>query len=100
MSVFPTPGRSSISTCPSALWPCAQQTSQQQRRGRYLPGSNRHPGKMLPDLARRAIRSYSNPGDLVLDPLCGIGTTVVEAIHLGRHALGVELEPRWTALAN
>ena len=55
---------------------------------------------MLPELARRAIAAYSNPGDLVVDPLCGIGTTIVEAIHLGRHALGVELEPRWAALAN
>jgi modification methylase len=55
---------------------------------------------MLPELARQAIAAYSNPGDLVLDPLCGIGTTVIEAIHLGRHGLGVELEPRWGALAN
>jgi len=84
---------------PLAIWPCAQQTSQQQRRGRYLPESNRHPGKMLPALARHAIAAYSDPGDLVVDPLCGIGTTIVEAIHLGRHAVGVELEPRWAALA-
>jgi SAM-dependent methyltransferase len=53
---------------------------------------------MLPELARRAIENYSDPGDLVLDPMCGIGTTLVEAIHLGRHALGVELEPRWVDL--
>jgi DNA modification methylase len=84
---------------PLAIWPCAQQTSQQQRRGRYLAASNRHPAKMLPDLARRAIEHYSEPGDLVLDPMCGIGTTLVEAIHLGRHALGVELEQRWAGLA-
>src|SRR6266540_1559774 len=55
---------------------------------------------MLPELARRAISSYSDPGDLVVDPMCGIGTTLVEAIHLGRRALGVELEPRWAALAS
>ena len=54
---------------------------------------------MLPALAREAIRRYSQPGELVLDPMCGIGTTLVEAIHLGRQALGVELEPRWAALA-
>jgi DNA modification methylase len=54
---------------------------------------------MLPELARHAIATYSNPGDLVVDPLCGIGTTLVEAAHLDRHALGVELEPRWAALA-
>jgi DNA modification methylase len=84
---------------PLAIWPCAQRTSQQQRRERYLPASNRHPAKMLPELARRAIEHYSDPGDLVLDPMCGIGTTLVEAVHLGRDALGIELERRWASLA-
>jgi DNA modification methylase len=54
---------------------------------------------MIPELARRAIEHYSEPGDLVLDPMCGIGTTLVEAMHLDRRALGVELERRWGALA-
>jgi modification methylase len=54
---------------------------------------------MLPELARRAISAYSDPGDLVVDPMCGIGTTLVEAIHLGRNALGIELERRWASLA-
>ena len=54
---------------------------------------------MLPALARHAINQYSQPGDLVLDPMCGIGTTLVEATHLNRRAVGVELEPRWAALA-
>ncbi len=84
---------------PLAIWPCTQTTSQWQRHGRYHPESNRHPGKMLPALARRAIETYSDPGDLVLDPMCGIGTTLVEAIHLHRPALGIELEPRWAKLA-
>jgi modification methylase len=84
---------------PLAIWPCAQKTSQWQRHGRYLPESNRHPGKMLPALARRAIETYSDPGDLVLDPMCGIGTTLVESIHAGRRAVGTELEPRWATLA-
>jgi hypothetical protein len=54
---------------------------------------------MLPALARKAIETYSDPGDLVLDPMCGIGTTLVEAIHLGRRAVGIELEERWAKLA-
>ena len=54
---------------------------------------------MLPELARRAIDAYSDPGDLVVDPMCGIGTTLVEAVHLDRNALGIELEPRWANLA-
>jgi tRNA1(Val) A37 N6-methylase TrmN6 len=55
---------------------------------------------MLPELARRAISAYSEPGELVVDPMCGIGTTLVEAIHLDRNAIGIELEQRWTNLAN
>jgi len=55
---------------------------------------------MLPTIARHAIAAYSHPGDLVLDPMCGIGTTLVEAIHLGRQAIGIELEPRWAQVAS
>jgi DNA modification methylase len=54
---------------------------------------------MLPALARRAIETYSDPGALVVDPMCGMGTTLVEAVHLGRRAVGVELEARWARLA-
>ena len=83
----------------ASVWPVAQRTSRAQRRGRYLPESTAHPGKMLPALARRAIESFTRPGDLVVDPMCGIGTTLVEAAHLGRESFGIEYEPRWAALA-
>lgn len=82
-----------------SVWQTGQQGFRGQRQGRYLPESTAHPGKMLPELAREAVRRYTQPGELVLDPMCGIGTTLVEAIHLGRHAVGVELEPRWAGLA-
>jgi modification methylase len=88
-----------MSSEPLSVWPVAQQTARNQRTGRYLPDSTAHPGKMLPALAREAISRFTRPGDLVLDPMCGIGTTLVEATHLGRDAIGVELEPRWAALA-
>ena len=54
---------------------------------------------MLPATARAAIEAYTQPGDVVVDPMCGIGTTLVEALHLGRDAVGVEYEPRWAELA-
>jgi modification methylase len=85
---------------PLAVWPCAQRTSQWQRHKRYVSESNRHPGKMLPALAQRAVEAYSDPGDLVVDPMCGIGTTLVEASDLGRRAVGIELEARWAKLAS
>jgi hypothetical protein len=84
---------------PLAVWPCAQTTGYLQRTGRYLPESTAHPGKMLPDLARRITAEYAPPGGLVVDPMCGIGTTLVEAATQGRHSVGVELEPRWADLA-
>ena len=84
---------------PLSVWPTAQQTAAVQRADRYLPVSRTHPAKMLPAIARTAIAAYTQPGDLVIDPMCGIGTTLVEAVHLGRHAIGVEYEPDWARLA-
>jgi modification methylase len=84
---------------PLAVWPCAQTSPQYQRAGRYLPASTAHPAKMLPELARRIVAEYSPPGGLVVDPMCGIGTTLVEAATLARRAVGVELEARWAEMA-
>ena len=84
---------------PLSVWPTAQATSRTQRAGRYLPLSGTHPARMLPAIAARAIEAYTSPGDLVVDPMCGVGTTLVEAMHLGRDAIGVEYEDRWATLA-
>ena len=82
-----------------SVWPTAQQPARAQRAGRYVELSGTHPARMLPAIARRAIATYTGPGDLVLDPMCGIGTTLVEAVHLGRDAIGVEYEQPWADLA-
>jgi site-specific DNA-methyltransferase (adenine-specific) len=52
-----------------------------------------HPCQMPEALLERVIRSTSNPGDLVLDPFAGSGTTLVAAKRLGRKYLGIELSP-------
>ncbi|MCL7377046.1 TRM11 family methyltransferase [Streptomyces sp. 35G-GA-8] len=84
---------------PVSVWNTAPTSAPNQRKGRYVPGSAAHPAKMLPAIAAHAIRTYTRSGDLVLDPMCGIGTTLVEAIHLGRCALGIEYEQKWARLA-
>lgn len=76
-----------------------QVCSREQRRGRYTPESMAHPGKMLPSIARYLIHTYTQIGDWVCDPMAGIATTMVEAMHLGRHGIGVEYESQWAALA-
>jgi modification methylase len=83
-----------------SVWTTAQTTGPVQRRGRYVPDSVKHPARMLPAIAAHAIDAYTQPGDLVLDPMCGIGTTLVEAIHAGRDAIGVEYESRWSDIAD
>ncbi len=84
---------------PVSVWATAQHAPAAQRRGRYHPDGTAHPAKMLPAVAAHAITHYTRPGDLVLDPMCGIGTSVVEALHLGRRGIGVEYETRWAAIA-
>jgi SAM-dependent methyltransferase len=83
----------------TSVWLTCQQPARDQRRGRYVPQTSSHPGKMLPNLAAHAITTYTAPGELVLDPMCGAGTTLVEAVRAGRDAVGVDIEPRYTALA-
>jgi DNA modification methylase len=45
------------------------------------------------------IRASSNPGDLVVDPFLGSGTTAVVARQRGRAYLGIERDPRYLAMA-
>ncbi len=54
-----------------------------------------HPfaAKCPPQLARWAIEHFSEPGETVLDPMVGSGTTLVEARLLGRNALGLDIDP-------
>jgi DNA modification methylase len=47
------------------------------------------------DIVDRAIRLYSNPGELVLDPFAGLGTVPMRAVALGRRGYGVELSPKY-----
>jgi DNA modification methylase len=49
-------------------------------------------------LAERAIRMYTAPGDTVLDPFAGVGTTVLAARNLGRNAVGFELYDKFVKI--
>lgn len=59
-----------------------------------VPTSNNRSAHWAPfpaEIPRRCILASSRPGDLVLDPYCGSGTTLAVALELGRRAVGVDL---------
>jgi len=49
------------------------------------------------DIVDRLINRYSNPGEVVYDPFCGLGTVPVRAMKLGRRGAGSELNPAYFA---
>ena len=51
----------------------------------------RYPARFSPVFVRSVIEAYSDPGDWVVDPFVGGGTTLVEAMALGRHSLGIDI---------
>ena len=63
------------------------------------PYSGAHFATMPPELAEQCIKAGSKPGDMVLDPFGGAGTTGLVADRLGRNATLIELNPAYRTLA-
>jgi hypothetical protein len=49
--------------------------------------------KFIPQIPRRVIERYARPGDIILDPFMGCGTTLVEAARLGHDSWGTDINP-------
>ncbi len=58
-----------------------------------------HPAPFPVELPQRLIELYTYRGDLVLDPFCGSGSTLVAAARCGRDAVGYDLDPAYVELA-
>jgi hypothetical protein len=59
----------------------------------------RYPARFSPIFTRRVIQVYTDPGDTILDPFCGGGTTIAEAMRLGRRAIGIDVSSLATFLS-
>lgn len=57
--------------------------------------AERHPCEKPLPLMRHMIQSSSRPGELILDPFAGSGSTLVSAAQEGRRAIGIERDERW-----
>lgn len=67
-------------------------------RRRADSGVDDHPAVMPMTLARQCVMITSEPGDVVLDPYAGSGTTLLAARELGRRWVGIELNPAFVDL--
>ena len=61
------------------------------KRGAWGPHKGNYRGNWAPQIPRALINMYTKEGDLVLDPMVGGGTTLIEAKLLGRNAIGVDI---------
>jgi site-specific DNA-methyltransferase (adenine-specific) len=59
-----------------------------------------HPAPFPQALASDHIQSWSNPGDVVLDPFAGSGTTLKAAKELGRRFVGIEINPEYVDICH
>jgi DNA modification methylase len=59
----------------------------------HVHGLHPYPAKFIPHIPRALLRALAKSGDVVLDPMCGSGTTLVEATVAGFSAVGVDLNP-------
>ncbi|MGA2199702.1 MAG: DNA methyltransferase [Nitrososphaerales archaeon] len=62
-------------------------------RGDWATHAGNYRGNWSPFVPRNLIDRYTNPGELVCDPMVGSGTTLVECKLLGRNAVGVDVNP-------
>lgn len=73
-------------------------------RGRWKvnwshPAGRRHPATFPPTIPIRCMKLFGHTDDTILDPYCGIGTTLRAAKDLGRSAIGIEIQEQYVKIA-
>ena len=98
-----------LSSCEFALWgikPGKNKTFNYQKENQHnykilsvAPGNRLHPNQKPLELIKYFVETLTNPGDVVLDPFMGSGTTGVACKELGRDFLGIEKDAKYFAVA-
>jgi len=70
-----------------------------EERVKNAAGTKAHPTQKPEALLHRVILSSTRPGDVILDPFFGVGTTGAVAKRLGRHFIGIERESEYADAA-
>ncbi len=65
----------------------------------FPPVHGEHPTQKPLALYRSFVELFTDPGEVILDPFMGSGTTLLAALNLGRRAIGIEREEKWCEAA-
>jgi len=76
----------------SPVWMDINQSNTLQRESAREESDERHVAPLQLEVIERCIELWSNPGDIVLDPFVGIGSSVYQALLMGRRGIGFELK--------
>jgi len=68
-------------------------------RGDWATHNGSYRGNFAPQVPHNVLEMYTAPGESILDPMVGGGTTLIEARVLGRNALGLDINPQAIELA-
>ncbi len=68
-------------------------------RGAWATHKGDFPGNWAPQIPRNLLLRYTKEGDLVLDPMVGSGTTLIECKLLNRNAIGYDINPEHVKIA-
>jgi DNA modification methylase len=68
-------------------------------RGKWLTHNAKYRGNWAPQVPNNIIQLYSKEGEIVLDPMVGSGTTMIEAKSLGRKGIAFDIHPEIAELA-
>ncbi len=69
-------------------------------RGDWATHKGDYRGNFAPQIARNILLNYSTEGELVLDPMCGSGTSLIEARLLNRNAVGYDINANAAQITN